>query len=138
MYADYDYYMTDFLTGKEPTIPEKDFPYWEKQAGRELNNRTFGRLQRDSKLITEEVKDCVCAMAELLYRADSISEASVNEGAAGPLASYSNDGVSATYDLGQSIYTETGKRKELDRLAVHYLLHTGLLYAGVPCHGCCD
>ena len=135
MYADHEYYLSDYLLGREPAIPEGDFQFWEKQARAEVDAYTYGRLKEDASLITDEVKDCICAVAELLCKSSSLAEASLQEGAAGPLASYSNDGQSATYNLTESIYTESGKRKEIRRLVYQYLGATGLLYAGV--RGCC-
>lgn len=131
MYADYDYYTEKYLLGKSPAIPAGDFLFWEKQAREEIDRHTFGRLIADPGLISEKVKDCSCALAELLYRANSVAQQALNEGAAGPLASYSNDGESGTFDLKESIYTESGKRAEAKRLIYKYLGNTGLLYSGL-------
>lgn len=131
MYADLNHYLNGYLLGKKPVIAGCDFPYWEKQARAEVDAYTYGRLKEDASLIIDEVKDCVCAIAELLYKSSSLAEASLQEGAAGPMASYSNDGQSATYNLTESIYTESGKRNEVRRLVYQYLGNTGLLYAGV-------
>lgn len=134
MYADCAYYNTKYLLWKTPAVPEEVFPYWEKQARMELDALTYGRLQVNPSLVSENVKDCTCAIAELLYKADSLSEQAFQEGAAGPLSSYSNDGESGTFALDQSVYTESGKKAEIQRLAYKYLGRTGLLYAGVdPC-----
>lgn len=43
-YADYDYYVDNYLLGRAPAVPDIDFPYWEKQAERLLDQHTFGRL----------------------------------------------------------------------------------------------
>ena len=131
MYADHDYYLSGYLLGRDPVIAEHVFPYWEKQARAVVDAYTFDRLKNDVSLITVEVKDCVCAIAELLCKCSSLADASLQEGAAGPLASYSNDGQSATYNLTESIYTESGKKAEIRRLIYQYLGSTGLLYAGV-------
>ena len=131
MYADYTYYVTDYLLGKTPAVPEETFPFFEKQARRVIDMFTHGRLTANPELICEEVKDCTCAITELLYKADSVSEQALNEGAPGPLASYSNDGESGTFDLKESIYTESGKNLKVKQLIYQYLGNTGLLYAGV-------
>lgn len=130
MYADYKYYTKGYLLGKFPAVPKEDFKYWEKQAGVEIDARTFNRLKADKSLVTDAVRDCTCAIAELLYKADKLSEQSLQEGAAGALVSYSNDGESGTFDSKESVYTESGKKKEIQRLIYKYLLPTGLLYAG--------
>lgn len=138
MYADYVYYASGYLLGKSPAVPEEEYDFWEKQARAEIDAYTFGRIGRNEQLISEKVKDCTCAIAELLYKADSVSEQAREAGAAGPLVSYGNDGESGTFDTGQSKYTETGKKAEIRRLLYQYLGNTGLLYSGVNgCRRCC-
>lgn len=132
-YVDYTYYKDSYLLGKPPAVPCEDFEYWEKQARMEVDARTFDRIKKDESLATENVKDCVCAITELLFKADKVSEASLQEGSAGLLASYSNDGESGTFDLKESVYTESGKKTEIRRLISRYLGRTGLLYAGAAC-----
>lgn len=129
-YTSYEYYTSDYLLGRTPAVPEEEFLYWEKQAQREIDAYTFGRLA-DSSLISETVQDCVCAVSELLYQAYKLSEANTAQGLAGPLTSWSNDGNSGTVDASQSVYTESGKKTEIRRLIYLYLGNTGLLYAGV-------
>lgn len=130
MYVDLAYYKEGYLLGRTQAVPDQEFAYWEKQARTELDACTFGRLEADNSLITDKVKDCTCAIAELLYKAHTLSEANVAQGIAGPLASWSNDGNSGSIDTSQSIYTESGKKAEIRRLMYLYLGNTGLLYAG--------
>lgn len=131
MYADYDYYISGYLLGNSPAVPEEVFPYWEKQARSQIDKCTYGRISADLSLISEKVKDCACEIAELLYQADSVVQQGMEEGAAGPIASYSNDGQSASFDLSSSVYTEDGKAKKVKEIIYRYLSNTGLLYAGV-------
>ncbi len=135
MYVDYNYYTTEYLLWKSPAVPEKDFPYWEKQARKEIDRFTFDRVAADQTLLIDAVKDCCCELAELLYQADQVAQQSAQSGGTGPLASFSNDGQSGTFDLSQSIYTESGKRKKVQDIIYRYLAHTGLLYAGLE-EGC--
>lgn len=130
-YADYPYYINGYLIGKSPSVPEEAFPFWEKQAEKELDRVTFGRLKADHGLVSDDVKDCACAIAELLYKSDSLSRSASERGLAGPLQSWSNDGESGSVNLDQSTYTESGKQAEFFRLARLYLGNTGLLYQGV-------
>ena len=130
MYADRKYYETGYLLGRSPVIPEDIYPYWEKQAERVLNQYTLSRLVADFNLITDEVKDCTCELAELLYQADTVSQKAAEQGG-GLLSSYSNDGQSGTYDLSRSIYTEDGKAKKIREVIFRYLENTGLLYCGI-------
>lgn len=130
MYADYGYYIDEYLCGKNPAIPDSEFGFWEKQARREIDARTFGRVKKLAE-IPEEVKDCVCAIAEVFYSADQVEKIASEAGAAGPLVSYSNDGQSGTFAAPSGIYTTEGRKAEVQRLIWQYLGNTGLLYAGV-------
>ncbi len=129
MYVNYGYYESKYLLGREPTVPEDDFMFWEKQTERVLNQYTFGRLTTDTELLTDEVKDCACELAELLYQADRSAQQAAVQG--GVLQSYSNDGESGTFDLSQSTFTEEGKAKKISEIIHRYLGNTGLLYRGV-------
>ena len=130
MYADRNYYESEYLLGRTPVIPEGIYPYWEKQAERVLNQYTLCRLVADFSLITDDVKDCTCELAELLYQADTVSQRAAEQGG-GLLSSYSNDGQSGTFDLSQSSYTGEGKKKKTWEIICKYLGNTGLLYRGM-------
>lgn len=122
-YVDYIFYSTEYIGD---VIQPEDFPKYEKRARVELDRLTFDRLKKDDTLITSEVKECTCAIAEALYEADMDPVS-----ASSPLSSYSNDGESGTFDLSNSMHTESGKAKRLREIARRYLTMTGLLYAGV-------
>lgn len=128
-YADYTYYLDDYLLGKDPVLPEETFRYWEKQAGTEIDKHTFGRLTAHPERVSGQVKDCACELAELLYQADSVSQQALAQG--GPLASYSNDGESASLDLSWSEWTAEGKAKKICEIIYRRLAGTGLLYSGI-------
>lgn len=53
MYASYNYYESGYLMGRDPKLSEDDFPFWEKQAERVLNQYTFSRLASNLGLITD-------------------------------------------------------------------------------------
>ena len=129
MYASYNNYESGYLMGRDPKLSEDEFPLWEKQAERVLNQYTFSRLVSNFGLITDEVKDCTCELAELLYQADKSAQQAAEQG--GVLQSYSNDGESGTFDLSQSTFTEEGKQKKIREIIYRYLGNTGLLYSGV-------
>lgn len=131
MYVDLTYYKEGYLLGRAQAVPDQEFAFWEKQAAMEVDTYTFDRLKKDESLVTEKVKDCVCAIADFLYKVHSLSEANLAAGIVGPLTSWSNDGNSGSIDVSQSIYTESGKKAEIRRFIYLYLGNTGLLYAGV-------
>ena len=129
MYTSYNYYESGYLMGRDPKLSEDEFPLWEKQAERVLNQYTFSRLASNFGLITDDVKDCACELAEPLYQADKSTQQAAEQG--GILQSYSNDGESGTFDVSQSTFTEEGKAKKTREIVYRYLGNTGLLYAGV-------
>ena len=129
MYTSYNYYESGYLMGRDPKLSEDEFPLWEKQAERVLNQYAFSRLASNFGLITDDVKDCACELAELLYQADKSTQQAAEQG--GILQSYSNDGESGTFDVSQSTFTEEGKAKKTREIVYRYLGNTGLLYAGV-------
>lgn len=125
-YVNYEYYVDAYLLGKQPVIPEATFRYYEKQAEKEINRVTFDRV-KEMEEIPEEVKDCVCDVAELIFKAEQFG----GSDAPGPLASYGNDGETGTYDLSRSIYTEEGKHKKIKEIIEKHLGNTGFMYLGV-------
>lgn len=129
MYVNYGYYESKYLCDREPVVPEDDFRFWERQAVRVVDQCTFGRLLSNSDLVTNDVKECVCELTELLYQADKAAQQAAAQG--GMLQSYSNDGESGTFDLSQSTFTEDGKVKKAREIIRRYLGNTGLLYRGV-------
>lgn len=128
-YVTRDYYISGYLQGRSPAVPDTDFPFWEKQAERIIDSHTFDRIKANNNLLTEDVKNCTCELTELLYRADEASQSASGYG--GPLSSYSNDGESGTIDLSRSVYTEEGKRNKCREIICRYLGNTPLLYQGV-------
>lgn len=132
MYADYQYYKNDYLLGRNPVIhDEKDFDFFERMAEKEINNQTFGRITDDSTLLSDDVKNCICAVTEFLYKCDALDGENYQTGG-GQLVSYSNDGDSGSYDVSQSDYISgKARKKKIDSLVSFYLSGTGLLYRGV-------
>lgn len=128
MFATYKFYASEYLMGRAPSIPETEFLFWESQAELEVDNKTFGRLRKNKKLVDDRVKKCSCAVAELLYKADVAEKKSAGMG---PLTSYSNDGESGSFDLSESVLTESGKKAKIAELCRKYLSGTGLLYVGI-------
>ena len=117
--------------GKKSVISEDDFCYFEKQAEKEIDLRTFNRIRANQTLLTADVKECACAVAEFLCEAENVIRGAAAQGLAGPLVSWSNDGESGSIDVSQSCYTESGRKSKIRDLIYQHLSHTGLLYAGV-------
>ena len=130
MYAEYTYYIGTYVGSGTPVIPSAEYDRYARQADLEIDAATHGRAAALDP-VPDRVKDCACAIAEVLYQADSQAQAYLSQGLAGPVESWSNDGQSGKVSLEQSIYTEAGKKKEIMRLCRLYLAALGLLYAGV-------
>ena len=69
--------------------------------------------------------------SEMCIRDSEIAERARQQGGAGLLESYNNDGESGTFDLSRSVYTEEGKARKIGEIIYRYLSFTGLMYAGV-------
>ncbi len=131
MYAEYDYYLNSYLMNAPPVVPEELYFYWEKKACREVDNWTFKRLHGHREFVTDDVKNCVCELAEFMYQAHSILEQAAKNNGAGLLVSYNNDGQSGSFDISESPYTETGQKKKIREIIRSNLADTGLLFTGV-------
>lgn len=135
--ADY----TAYRSGSAKIMSDAEFPYYERQAERELNRQTFGRLASvvvvDStasiieddvtySLVLEDLKGCLCEIAEYLYSFETVFRSAQG----GLISSYSNDGQSGSFN--NAAITEASKTKEISGIAKKYLSGTILLKAGVP------
>ena len=61
-YVTRDYYISGYLQGRSPAVPEADFTFWEKQVERIVDRYTFDRIKADNSLVTDDVKDCICEL----------------------------------------------------------------------------
>ena len=107
IYADLEYYKEEYLIGRQAVIPDNDFPFYEKRARGFIDTFTMNRIRVNN--ILEEIKQCICELAEYCY----INEGSENKN------SESIAGRSVTYKHGQEY-----------RITERHLFKTGLLYRG--------
>ena len=49
-YVTRDYYISGYLQGRSPAVPEADFTFWEKQVERIVDRYTFDRIKADNSL----------------------------------------------------------------------------------------
>jgi len=122
MYADYSYYLAGYLHKDSGLIPENDFPACSQKASTRMDYLTWGRIT-DAQAAGEEIQSCCCEMAEAVYR----YEQARNNEAGAPVASWSNDGESGSYEMTSSDVTEEGHNRLIGRIARKYLLRLGLL-----------
>ena len=120
-YADYNYY-TDIFGGG--IVPEQYWTEVSREASAYIDRITYQRL-KDGAEVTDDVKNAVCAVAQVLYRygnSDRQHEARI--------ASESVSGRSISY-INVSEYSQQ-KQTELQNVADLYLpLSNPLRYAGV-------
>lgn len=118
-YADLAFYMTEYGGN---IIPNEQFQRVITRASTYIKAITFSRV--DENNIPEEVKAAVCAVAEVIYKAESSTK--------GEKKSENTDGYSVTYVTEQTDgeIKEVILRKKQYAAAYPYLVLTGLLSRG--------
>ena len=138
VYADYDYYLTQYL-GR--SIQAEEFPRLALRASQYIDYITCGRAEQQASL--EAVKMCCCALAEQYQLIDAAQELTrknltASEPGEAEVQSESVGGWSRSFRSGgdsaqaASQAAETG-RAALSDIARRFLAHTGLLYRGGRC-----
>lgn len=61
----YEYYLDNFLRGREPLISETDFLFWADQAEDEINTNNFNNVVIDEPSVV--LKRLTCELAEKLF-----------------------------------------------------------------------
>lgn len=118
MYASWEDYNSIFLLGKEPSISQADFPFWERRARTHVDLVTFDHLHNVDVLEQhrEAVILCVCELAEH-YASDIMQE---------------SRGLSSISITGHSMSFEKDSTANAEReVVLRYLGNTGLLYRGI-------
>ena len=77
MYADYTYYITIF-GGR--AIPEKEFNLAAEMATRYIDRFTYGRINEANKDSIKGLCDCMCDMAEAVYKALYAKDTAADKG----------------------------------------------------------
>lgn len=114
-YADYEYYNNEYLLGKAALISAADFNYYEAKAAGKVDYYTFGRLKTSTD-IPEEVKKCVCDIAEKLQEYDKAVKGITSEKVGDYSVSYESKAVQ-----------KDNCDNEIKDCIKNYLSHTGLL-----------
>lgn len=122
VYADYNYYTTEYLAGKSAAVTAADFPYYARQASTLIDQYTHGNI--DAENVPEQVQYCCCELAEQIYATDT-SEASQKDG----ISSESVQGWSQSYESSET--RKTALRSSQRECIYKWLSNTGLLYSGV-------
>ena len=118
--TDYEFYSKNFLAGRGAVIDSASFPFWERKASNEVRKYTFGNIN-ETKPIPEDVKLCVCEVAEILFKNEK-------EGRTDGVLSEKVGEYSVTYANKDSAEALNSKIAQTIRT---WLLPTGLMYCGV-------
>lgn len=121
VYADYEFYEKEYLLGRKAAVMAADFPFYARQASALIARYTHGNIHSNS--IIEEVKNCCCELAEMLY-----SDAQATAQSDG-VASESVQGWSRSYESVEA--RKLNLRKQQRECIYKWLADTGLLYSGV-------
>jgi len=119
MFADYSYY-TDSWAGT--LIPAQEFNSYARKAERLINYIVNGGV----KEVTDEVKNAVCAAAEVAYELRQ-SVANIPQG----IKSENTDGYSVTYKDYNADDLADREKRAMFKAIRQELYNTGLLYQGV-------
>ncbi|MDD7390053.1 MAG: hypothetical protein PUG60_10490 [Lachnospiraceae bacterium] len=124
VYADADFYWNKYLAAGSMKIPDDAVSGYLRKGSVILDQYTFGRVAELLE-IPEEVRLCVCELAELQYKSDTLQK----DG--GIVTSWSNDGQSGSMDISSSRFTGAGYHKAI-REIVNRNLHRypDLIYTG--------
>lgn len=122
-YIDLEYYQNFF---SDISVPYDSFERIAREASLFVREITFNRI--DEENITEEVKDAVCAVCEVIYKEEKELENTNGR----EIKSENTDGYSVTYVTEQQdgVSRQDMLWNKKYQAVRPYLLHTGLLNRG--------
>lgn len=122
-YVDYNYYLNNYLQGREPVIPTASFGFYSMKATNEIRGRIYNTLI----LIDEDVKNCTCDLAEFFYRED-VAEQSITKTSAKGISSESVGEYSVTYATSKSEeYSQTNRDVKISSILRTWLGNKNML-----------
>ena len=127
MIVDFPYYQDVFLGRK---LTEDDFPYYCKRAERYLNYFTSGKYKKVSEEYTDDVKSCICELAEQYQEFEKV-QTKMEKGELISSESVGSYSVSYVTPGNATNTTEVENGNYLYAIVKKYLAYTGLLYRGI-------
>ena len=118
IYADFDFYKTQYLCGAKEKITFTDFNFYARKATLEIDRQTFNRIPKDN--ISENVKMCCCEVAEILYQNKDVN-ISVSSESLG-------DQSTTFYSLEER---EKATKNSIKKAVSSWLISSGYLFRGV-------
>ncbi|WP_418489929.1 hypothetical protein [Eisenbergiella porci] len=144
MYIDFKYYQTEY--GGEVFESEEAFQKYARKAERRVDTSTYGKLSFAFPAAEKDaaaVKDCICELAEFLYRvnqlqaaaSDSVGVVKQEDGTVKGkvVTSVTSGSESRGYSAGGGIATvesDAAKDRKVFDMAVYSIIRDGL--SGVP------
>lgn len=116
-YAEYGFYLNDYLKGREAALNKSDFDFYAVKATKVIEQYTFGRVET----VTDDVKNCCCELAENMQAEAKTSERS-------GVTSEKVGDYSVSYASATDRHRES--QQEYSRILHLWLGDTGLLYRG--------
>ncbi len=107
----YAFYLSEFCCGGEATLPSGEFDKFVKRAKLRISGLGVNFISE----FEEEIKLCICEVAEVIYAAAKSANVKAE----------SIDGYSVTFEDSNNI------NKKVKNIVVTRLANTGILYAGV-------
>ena len=117
VYADYDFYRTEYLMSRTARIPSEDFDYYAQKASGIIRQYTADNIGSE---IPGEVGMCCCELAERLFQHDSADKNGVTAEKVGD--------VSVSYETAESC--RRAFQESVRGIVRSWLAASGLLYRG--------
>lgn len=120
-YVDYNYYVNNYLQGREQVVPTTSFNFYSMKATTEIRNRIFDK----PIVIDEDIKNCTCDLAEYFYR-DDTNTLTVNKTSQNGISSESVGEYSVTYATTKSEeYSLTNREQNVKNIINFWLGNKG-------------
>lgn len=120
-YVDYNYYVNNYLQGREQVVPTTSFNFYSMKATTEIRNRIFDK----PIIIDEDIKNCTCDLAEYFYR-DDTNTLTVSKTSQNGISSESVGEYSVTYATTKSEeYSLTNREQNVKNIIDFWLGNKG-------------
>ena len=117
IYADYDFYKTEYLMGRAVQIPPEDFGCYAQKASGMIRQYTASNSGEE---IPNEVGMCCCELAERLFQRDAADKNGITAEKVGD--------VSVSYETAEN--SRRAFQESVRGIVRSWLAASGLLYRG--------
>ena len=114
----YDFYVNQYGGS---LIPEVDFKRLSNKAKAGIDYFTFNRI--DWSKADDNIKMCLCEMAEVLHQAAELVEGGI-------VSSETVGQYKVSYDTDANSILAMSNQSRMNKIVAKYLVHTGLMYRG--------